>query len=144
MKITFYIILCSLLVGCNPLSILGPSGKPDFDKKSWESMEIQYWIKTGESKKEERKFVISSSKTTQSLLSKLNIERIEGYSLGVSEQIILSLVDGSQWDMKIVFADRIDFGLREDKYYAYNVFTEDNVFFDALKDLCFENAKMDF
>jgi len=91
-------------------------------------MEIQYWIKTGEFEKEEKTFEISSAKITQGPLLKLNIKRIEGYGLGVSEQVILNLVDGSQWDMNIVVTDRIDFELQKDKYYAYNVFTEDNAF----------------
>ncbi|MEM9445236.1 MAG: hypothetical protein AAGA18_07760 [Verrucomicrobiota bacterium] len=126
------------------LDILGPRDKPSFDSMPWASFKIDYWVKVGEKEKEKRTLNILAPEVVRDLFKKLNIDDISGSSTGVTSQGVLKLSDGVAWDVNVVFEDRIDFGLREDRYYAYVVSTEDFLFYRALKEHCFSHAQKDF
>lgn len=127
-------------VGCNPSAILGPSNKPEFESLELVQMELIYWVKVADQKKDERQLVVRDVNVLQQGFDKLEIKRIDGYSLAVNEQILLKTSSGIEWTVSVVFSDRFDFGLKSDPYYAYNVYTKNDQFYEWLLDISRSDA----
>ena len=104
-------------------------------------MKVRYWVRISEERKARRVFEITDSARIQDAFAKFKAKRIEGYSIGVTEQLLLKTHDGETWNCNIVFEDRFDFGLKSDPWRAYNVFLASDAFYEWLREVCLKHEQ---
>ena len=125
----------------NPLDILGPRDKPDFQSKDWTSVAITYWVSTGTTNPLERSFAVADKATVDAIKAKMNIKEVRGLSIGTRSQLRFQERNGDSWHGSVVFENRINLSSTADKWRSYTIDLADGALFDAMFDLCVLNER---
>jgi len=128
--------------GCScPLSVLGPTDKPDFAGMPWRKIEGLYWVRTGADRKTFRRFTIVDKGSVDALRRALNCKEVTGLMTGAGRQLVITMDDGEVWQGDVVFENRIHLCLRRDNWYSYSLELADSAFHSRLRAACLEHEK---
>ncbi len=138
MVIQFVILLTC--ASCNPLQVLGPRDKPDFQHRDWTAVSMTYWLSTATGSVK-RTFTVTNAVGIAELKGRMNVKKVSGLSVGVDDQLILVERGGTQWQGNVVFEDAIYLCQTKDKWYSYRIDLQDDGLFAVLMNLCLQNER---
>jgi hypothetical protein len=129
------------LAGCGRPPVLGPSDSPDFARKQWVTMDITYRVRRPGGTREEHRARVTDSAAIRQALGSMSVRRISGSAVAGPRQIRLVTAEGEVWLACVVFENRIDFSLEQDRWRSYTVITGTDRFYRWLLSVCLANER---
>ena len=123
---------------------------PDVTKQGWASAEIDYWYLNRERERVPRVCEVSDSEVLRSAFRKLAPYETESAYFRARDQLRLTTTEGAQWEVGIVFQNRIDFteiivgDADRGVHHQFHLYPDTAAFFNAVKNLCLKDLQATF
>lgn len=126
------------LISCkNPMSILGPTDKPNIASNKWNQIQVTYWTNTTKSNVGiEKVFTILDAPTIEKLKLTLTPVETSGLSIGTDRQLLFKTRTNETWHGGFVFPNTLYLSLSADAGRSYKFVLEGNNFYDQIRQLC--------
>ena len=113
----------------------------NIETQDWDSLKVGYWLVNPDNSYTLREITITDRETIKDIQKLFSSKSVDGSYTANQPRLVLTLSDGTQWDIDMPQPNRLQVCQAKNKKISYSVKMNDANFSTKVREICLENEK---